>query len=38
MREFPHIPRLKEEPKLCLESVANKRHEFGILPTGFGES
>ena len=38
MREFPHIPRLKEERKLCLESVANKRHEFGILPTGFREN
>ena len=38
MREFPHIPRLKEEQKLCLQSVAKRRDVFRILPTGFGKS
>ena len=38
LREFPHIPRLKEEQKLCIQSVAKKRDVFGILPTGFGKS
>ena len=38
LRDFSHIPRLKEEQKLCLESVAKRRDVFGILPTGFGKS
>ena len=38
LRECLHIPRLKEEQKLCLQSMAKKRDVFGILPTGFGKS
>ena len=38
LREFPHIPRLKEEQKFCLQSVTKKRDVFRILPTGFGKS
>jgi len=35
---FLHISGLKHEQKLCLETVAQKRDVFGILPTGFGKS
>ena len=34
LREFPHIPRLKEEQKLYLQSVAKRT----IFQTGFGKS
>ena len=29
---------MKHEQKLCLETVAQKRDVFGILPTGFGKN
>lgn len=35
LRETRHISRLKEERKLCLQSVEKKRDVFGIPPTGF---
>ena len=40
MQHFRHISGLKREQKLhvCLETVAQKRDVFGILPTGFGKS
>ena len=38
LKDFPHIPCLKEEQKRCLRSVADKKDVFGILPTGFGKS
>ena len=38
MQKFLHISGLKPEQKLCLETVAQKRDVFGILPTGFGKS
>ena len=38
MQHFRHISGLKREQKLCLETVAQKRDLFGILPTGFGKS
>ena len=38
MQNFRHISSLKREKKLCLETVAQKRDVFGILPTGFGKS
>ena len=38
LKQFLHISGLKHEQKLCLETVAQKRDVFGILPTGFGKS
>ena len=38
LKDFPHIPCLKEEQKRCLRSVADKKDVFGILPTGLGKS
>lgn len=38
LQHFHHISGLKHEQKLCLETVAQKRDVFGILPTGFGKS
>ena len=38
MQHFRHISGLKREQKLCLETVAQKRDVFGIVPTGFGKS
>ena len=38
MQHFRHISSLKREQKLYLETVAQKRDVFGILPTGFGKS
>ena len=38
LKDFPHIPCVKEEQKRCLRSVADKKDVFGILPTGFGKS
>ena len=38
MQQILHISGLKYEHKLCLETVAQKRDVFGILPTGFGKS
>jgi len=38
LQHFHHIFGLKHEQKLCLETVAQKRDVFGILPTGFGKS
>ena len=38
LQQFLHISGLKHEQKLCLETVAQKRDVFGILPTGFGKS
>ena len=38
LRHFHHIYGLKHEQKLCLETVAQERDVFGILPTGFGKS
>ena len=38
LQHFCHIPGLKREQKLCLETVVQKRDVFGILPTGFGKS
>ena len=38
LQHFRHISGLKREQKLCLETVAQKRGVFGILPTGFGKS
>ena len=35
LRETRHISRLKEERKLCLQSVEKKRDVFGIPPIGF---
>ena len=37
-KHFIHISSLKREQKLCLETVAQKRDLFGILPIGFGKS
>ena len=38
MQHFRHISGLKRDQKLCLETVAQKRDVFGILPTGFRKS
>ena len=38
MRDFSFIPQLKEEPKVCTESVAKEKDTFGILLAGFGKS
>ena len=38
MQYFRHISGLKREQKPCLETVAQKRDVFGILPAGFGKS
>jgi len=38
LQHFHHISGLKHEQKLCLETAAQKRDVFGILPTGFGKS
>ena len=38
LQHFHHISGLKHDQKLCLETVAQKRDVFGILPTGFGKS
>ncbi len=38
LQQFLHISGLKHEQKLCLETVAQKRDVYGILPTGFGKS
>lgn len=38
LQDFPRIPWLKEEQKRCLQSMADKKDVFGILPTGFGKS
>jgi len=38
LQHFLHISSLKGELKLCLETVAQKRDLFGILPIGFGKS
>ena len=38
LQHFLHISSLKREQKLCLETVAQKRDLFGILPIGFGKS
>ena len=36
LQHFIHISSLKREQKLCLETVAQKRDLFGILPIGSG--
>ena len=38
LQHFHRISGLKDEQKLCLETVAQKRDVFGILPIGFQES
>ena len=38
LQHFLRISGLKHEQKLCLETVAQKRDVFGILPTGFEKS
>ena len=38
LQHFLHISDLKREQKLCLETLAQKRDLFGILPIGFGKS
>ena len=38
LQHFLHISSLKCEQKLCLETVAQKRDLFGILPVGFSKS
>ena len=35
LREIRYIPLLKEEQKLCLQSVEKRRDVFGIPPAGF---
>lgn len=35
LRGIRYIPLLKEEQKLCLQSVEKRRDVFGIPPTGF---
>ena len=38
LQHFHHFSGLKHEQNLCLETVAQKRDLFGILPTSFGKS
>jgi len=35
--DFIHVTGLKDEEKCCLQSVAERKDIFGILPTVFGK-